>query len=158
MTHWRKIHTTDHLSATELDGTIEVTIKSVTEKKVEGEKGRKQNLPVAELEGMKPMILNRTNCKVLHKLSGSPNIEDWGGMTVTITIEKVNFKGDVVDGLRIVPVLPKKKIDTAPYIAQINGCENEDQLKGIWLAMGKDIQSIPQILAAKDKKKSEFQK
>ena len=58
--------------------------------------------------GVKPMILNRVNCKAITKLYKTPYIEEWAGKQVTIRVEQVRAFGDVVDALRIKPVLPAK--------------------------------------------------
>ncbi|EEP0431087.1 hypothetical protein MUI48_004387 [Salmonella enterica] len=55
-------------------------------------------------EKLKPMILNSTNSKTLKGITGSPFLEDWGGVKVTVFVDKnVRFGKEYVEGLRISP-------------------------------------------------------
>ncbi len=109
-THWKKLHNPDYIGAyTLMDGDVKelvVKIQSVSTKEVQSPDGKKEQCVVAELVGQKPMILNATNMKTLQKLSGSPYVEDWQGLQVTLHVAKVKAFGDVVDALRIKPTLP----------------------------------------------------
>jgi len=157
MAHWRTIHTSDYLASVDIDGNTDVTIRSVSAKTETFDKGKKETLPVAQLEGdYKPLILNRTNCKTLEKLSGSPDIEDWSGLTVTLTVEKVRFGSEMVDGIRIAPVLPNR-IDPTKAIAAINGCVSLEQLKSVWSGLDADERKHPKVLAAKDSRKTSIE-
>ena len=158
MAHWRTIHTSDYLSSVDIDGNTNVTIKSVSAKTETFDKGKKETLPIANLEGdYKPLILNRTNCKTLEKLSGSGEIEDWKGMTVTLTVEKVRFGSEMVDGIRIAQVLPKT-FDPAPGVAALKGSNTLDELRAAWDKLREEEKKHPQILAAKDARKVELEK
>jgi|LakMenEpi03Aug12_release.lakeMendotaPanAssembly.Ray.scaffolds.fasta_scaffold375721_1 hypothetical protein len=109
-THWKKLHNPDYIGAyTLMDGDVkELVVKfaSVKTKEVQSPDGKKEQCVVAELIGQKPMILNATNMKALQKLSGSPYVEDWNGLQVTLYVAQVKAFGDVVDALRIRPTLP----------------------------------------------------
>lgn len=109
-THWKKLHNPDYIGAyTLMDGDVKeivVKIASVRTKEVQSPDGKKEQCVVAELIGQKPMILNATNMKTLQKLSGSPYVEDWNGLQVTLYVAQVKAFGDVVDALRIRPTLP----------------------------------------------------
>jgi len=158
MAHWRTIHTSDYLSSVDIEGNTNVTVKSVSAKTQTFDKGKKETLPIATLEGeFKPLILNRTNCKTLEKLSGSGEIEDWAGMTVTLTVEKVRFGSEMVDGIRIAPVLPKT-FDPAPGVSALKAAADLAGLKSAWDALTPEERKHPQILDAKDAKKVELDK
>jgi hypothetical protein len=48
------------------------------------------------------MILNATNSKMLKTITGSPYIDDWNDITVTVWVDAaVRFGRDTVEGLRI---------------------------------------------------------
>ncbi|MDE9592539.1 hypothetical protein VC855_03810 [Citrobacter freundii] len=50
------------------------------------------------------MILNTTNSKMLKSITGSPFLEDWAGVKVTVFVDKnVRFGKESVEGLRISP-------------------------------------------------------
>lgn len=56
------------------------------------------------------MILNATNSKTMRKLTGSPFIDDWQNVDVTIYVDSnVRFGKETMEGLRISPYAPEKK-------------------------------------------------
>ena len=55
------------------------------------------------------MILNRTNCKIISKLYDSPYIEDWAGKQITIYASTTKLAGEVVECLRVRPVVVATK-------------------------------------------------
>jgi len=58
-------------------------------------------------EPLKPMVLNATNSSTMRKLTGSPFIEDWQNVRVTIYVDpNVRFGKDITEGLRINPKPP----------------------------------------------------
>jgi len=108
-THWKKLINPDYLGAYSLDNpTMVVTIQSVSKETIVGEGGKKDEVIVAKLVGQKPMILNRTNCKVIAKLYGSNFIEDWFGKKITLYIAEVKIGGELVEALRVQPAIPKE--------------------------------------------------
>ena len=111
-THWKKLTNPDYLGAYALDEGAEpvLTIKAVRKEMVTGADGKKEECIVAHWTnpGVKPMILNATNCKTITKLLRTPYIEEWAGHSIQIRVEQVRAFGDVVDALRVKPVLPTK--------------------------------------------------
>ena len=65
------------------------------------------------------MILNRTNCKTISKVCGSPYIEQWAGHRIQIYATTTRMAGETVECLRI--------RDKAPEDVQIP-CEECGQL------------------------------
>src|SRR6516165_9526273 len=61
--------------------------------------------PVLHLEGVKPMVLNRTNFETLEEAFGDS--DDWSGRKIKIKCTRTQFEGKTVDGLRIYPTVPK---------------------------------------------------
>ena len=51
---------------------------------------------------LKPLLLNKTNAKMLKEISDTKNITELTGRTVSLMKQKVNFQGDMVDAVRIV--------------------------------------------------------
>ena len=51
---------------------------------------------------LKPLLLNKTNAKMLKEISETKNITELAGRTVSLTKQKVNFQGDLVDAVRVV--------------------------------------------------------
>lgn len=111
-THWHKIDNPNYLGAYSLlDGRenpqITATIEKVVEEQVKTDRGAEM-CRVAYLKGLKPMILNNTNCKIIEKMYNTPYIEDWAGKNITIYVAKIKAFGDEVDALRIKKEAPKQ--------------------------------------------------
>lgn len=107
--HWKKMFNPDYIGAYELDEGQELvlTIKSVQPEMVTGDKGRKEELLVARFaENVKPMILNKTNCKMIQKLYRTPDIEKWVGKKIQLYATTTSFGGEVVECLRIRDKVP----------------------------------------------------
>lgn len=109
-THWKKLTDPNYLGSWDLqNGNITVTIKRVEQKLIFNQtKQKEEACAIAEFTdpGIKPMVLNKTNCKTVQKLTGSPFIESWAGQRVEIKVEKVKAFGEVVDALRISKTAP----------------------------------------------------
>lgn len=108
LTHWKKLTNPNYIGAYSLQPGEEKTVEivSVGKEKVKGSDGKEQECIVATLKNEKPMILNKTNCKTLTKVYGTPFIENWKGKKIIVFAEKVKAFGDVVDALRIKPIVP----------------------------------------------------
>ena len=111
MTHWKQNFDYKFTGAYELQpGEMKtLTIKNTGHAEVMNQQGKKETCFVAYFEGnnQKPMVLNKTNCKTIGKLYGDM-IEDWTGKQITIKSEKVKAFGELVDALRIVPIITQK--------------------------------------------------
>lgn len=111
MAHWKKFFNYDYLGAYSLEdveGDLIVTIKSLGVEKVIGANGKKEDCLVCHFtDADKPMILNRTNCKIIEKLYKSPNIEDWKGKRIQLYSKMVSAFGSETDALRIREFVPK---------------------------------------------------
>lgn len=113
-THWKQNFNYDYLGAYSLNENQEVTltIKNVKKVLVTGSGGQKEECTVAYFKEMvngvsKPMILNKTNCKIIQKIYNTPYIENWTGKRVIIFVQN-NIKafGELVDALRIKEIVP----------------------------------------------------
>ena len=50
--------------------------------------------------------LNKTNCKTIEKLSGTPDIEQWPGIGIILCVQRVMAFGELVEAVRVRPVKP----------------------------------------------------
>lgn len=130
LTHWKDTCDYKYLGAYSLAPSNEdiiVTITHVNFEEVIGDNNRKEMCKIAHFkENIKPMILNKTNMKVLEKLY-SPFIEQWRNIKIEIGITNIKFKGDFVDALRIRHEIPKKdelRPDTETWLHAINHIVN----------------------------------
>jgi hypothetical protein len=100
-THWKKILDSPYLGAHDLTGEHTITFEEIKKETVKTQDGEEVCI-VAKIKGAKkPMILNRTNCKILAKKFDSPNIEDWVGKQAVIYSAKVKAFGEFVDAIRV---------------------------------------------------------
>jgi len=109
-THWKKLQNPDYIGAYELEDGQDLTvrIKSVQTEQVKNSQGKSEDCCVARLDGHKPMILNVTNSKAIARLAGSPYIEDWSGLEITLYVAMVSAFGETVEALRVRPVTKKQ--------------------------------------------------
>lgn len=117
LTHWKRLANPDYIGAYALDPDqdLTVTIDYVTREAVKGTGGKSEECTVAHLVGQKPLILNATNSKSIHKLYG-PYIEQWSGKQITLFASTTRMGGETVECLRIRPTVAKpakKRIDDA---------------------------------------------
>lgn len=115
-THWKKLVDTNYLGSWNItNGKLVLQIASVKKERIFNQtKNAEESCIVAYFTdtNYKPMILNKTNCKTLQKLTGSPYIENWA-VRVEIKTEKVKAFGEVVDALRISKTAPPAESKTA---------------------------------------------
>lgn len=110
-THYRKAFDSPYLSSADI---VEPTILTIARVALESDKTKKtkdvfntayfEERELRPGEKLKPMILNATNSKTLKGITGSPFLEDWVGVKVTVFVDKnVRFGKESVEGLRISP-------------------------------------------------------
>jgi hypothetical protein len=109
-THWKQLVDPRYIGAYALPNgeDITVTIEKVQLETVTMMGGKKEDHTIAYLKGQKPMILNVTNSKSIHKLYG-PFIEDWAGKPITLFASTAKMGGEMVECLRIRPTVAAKK-------------------------------------------------
>ena len=118
-THYRKVFDSPYLSAADIVEPVVLTIRCVQVKADKTKKTKDQmntayfaEREIRAGEPLKPMILNATNSKMVAKITGSPFLEDWNGVTVEIYVDhNVRFGRETVEGLRIRPaaIRPQKR-------------------------------------------------
>lgn len=109
LTHWKKEFNYDYLGSYSLLPGEEktLTIKETKKQKVKGADGKEQECFVAYFaENEKPMILNKTNCKVISKIYSTPYVEEWKGIKIVVYAVQVKAFGDMVDALRVKNINP----------------------------------------------------
>jgi hypothetical protein len=113
-THWKEHTDRRYIASWEFEGgeQKEFEIVKVTKSEVTGTGGRNTMEMVMYMKDSKPMVLNATNATVIETIAGSPYVEDWVGLKVTVFVDPtIKFAGEVVGGLRIAlkKPAPKKK-------------------------------------------------
>jgi hypothetical protein len=107
VTHWKKLTNPNYIGAhdfqpgQELTVTIEAVANEVV-KCFDGKQLKEETCIVAKLKGAKkPLILNKTNCKIISRNLDSSYIEDWIGKSITLYVAKVRAFGESVEAIRI---------------------------------------------------------
>jgi hypothetical protein len=79
------------------------TISKIQKEEIVADAGRVAKVPLCYFkETEMPMVLNKTNMKILERLFQSEYIEDWYGKQITVFVkEGIKFGKELVSGLRI---------------------------------------------------------
>ena len=112
---WKSLTNPNYLGSYSFtnDQDITLTIDYVQNEVVIGENGRKETCVVMHFkeDGYKPLIANKTNLKTISKLYKTPYIDEWHDRAITLYVDhNVRFGGEIVDGVRIRPTIPKVKV------------------------------------------------
>lgn len=112
-THWKTLVDPRYIGAYALPNgdDLIVTIERVQLESVTMMGGKKEDHTIAYLAGRKPLILNVTNSKSIHKLYG-PFIEDWAGKQITLFVSQTKLGSEMVECLRIRPTVPVRERKT----------------------------------------------
>ena len=108
-THFRKAFNSPYLSSADIVAPTNLTIKCVKLEKDKSKKTQDQfntahfvQKNIRPGEPLKPMILNAGNSKLMKDMVGSPFIDDWKNVEVTVWVDHaVRFGRDTVEGLRL---------------------------------------------------------
>jgi hypothetical protein len=104
MPHWRKLADTKYLGSWDipLDGELVLTIDYAKKEAVEGKNGEKENCGLIHfVENFPPLVANVTNRKMIAKVTGSNDSDDWHGKKIALVSQKVKAFGEVVDAIRV---------------------------------------------------------
>lgn len=119
-THYRKAFDSPYLSSADIVEPTPLTVKFVR-LELDRTKKTKEMFNTAHFvekelrhgEKLKPMILNATNSKTMKSITGSAFIEDWCDVRIMVYVDgAVKFGKDTVEGLRISPKQPSRKVLT----------------------------------------------
>jgi hypothetical protein len=144
-THYRKVFKSDHLGVADLEDLQEsgsnlvFTIDHVNQEIGARVAGKKGNFNIAYFkENIKPWVLNAGNSKTMRGFAnGSSFVEDWGGITVQLYIDKsASFGGNVTGGVRIHPSQPKQRQELkqnmkAPWSNAISAYKRDGHLGAV---------------------------
>lgn len=114
-THWKKLTNPNYIGSWDFKPNEEriLTVERVLQEEVvdmeaiKKDANAKKPCIVAHFrEDSKPMILNKTNCKMMQGLYNTPIIEEWAGKRIIVKVEKVKAFGKLEDALRIKNEVP----------------------------------------------------
>lgn len=127
-THYRKAFDSPYLSSADI---VEPTTLTVSHVRLEIDRTKKTKdkfntayfieKEIRQGEPLKPMILNATNSKTMKALTGTPFIDDWNNVRITVYVDgAVKFGKETVEGLRISPIAPaERKRELTPAMAKM---------------------------------------
>lgn len=109
-THWKQLVDPRYIGAYALPNgnDLTVTIELVRLEEITMMGGKKEDHSIMYIKGQKPMILNATNSKSIHKMYG-PYIEEWVGKQITLYASTAKLGGELVECLRIRPNIPARE-------------------------------------------------
>lgn len=118
------------------------------------------------VEDVKPMVVNSGNrktianiVKIRNKCSNidSRNIGNWIGIKIELIFdEKVTMMGKVTGGIRVSPISPNSKISDKNALGILKASKDLKELQANWSKITKEEQSLPTVVAVKDKLKLEL--
>ena len=110
-THWKKEFNPQFLGEWDFEPGKDLVAKitKVEPKKITNPKGQSEEKLVMEFEGLKPLILNKTNAESCSKALESPYIEDWAGQYVQMYVTRVAAFNTVTNAIRIREFKPQIK-------------------------------------------------
>ena len=130
LTHWKKTFHPEFLGAHDFQPGEEITatIERFNEaQEVTGTGGKKETVTALFLKGFKPLILNRTNAKLISKALKTPYMEQWTDKAIQLYVQAgVKAFGEVVDAVRVRPIAPKltkPTLDTERFAAMLDSIE-----------------------------------
>ena len=124
-THFKKLRNPDYLGSWDLtdeNGNFKnriLTIKDVKKQMVHDGRGGQEECVTVSFEESKPMVMNATNLKTIHKSLNTPYIEEWIGKKIELTVQKVKAFGEMHDALRVV----KTSLELKPTHPKWNGAK-----------------------------------
>jgi hypothetical protein len=107
--HVDQLYPSRFLRCSDLNGRPRVlTIANLTREDVNGE----SKVVLQFTNGEKALILNKVNAKSIAKLHGDET-KNWRGKSITLIPAQVDFRGDLVDAIRI-RTTPQLPVDEEP--------------------------------------------
>ncbi len=105
-----KLFPSRFLKAEDCDPPIQVTITEVRQELV----GDKDVKPVVYLRDQKPLVLNKTNGKVIEALADTDETDDWAGVEIELYATETELRGERVPCIRVRAPRPTRKTHPLP--------------------------------------------
>lgn len=162
-----------HLAGVDVDaivsekGSCIVTIKEAYYAKGVDVSGNKTDGYFLEfVEDLKPMVVNSSNRKTISSIvkalkgmtaAESRNIGNWIGLQIDLYFDPtIKMMGQIVGGIKVKPQSNIPQISDVEPIAKLNQSKSLQELQANWSSLTKQEQSLPSVVAVKDKLKAEL--
>lgn len=117
MGSWKEQYPSKYLKAADLgDSNLTGTIVACNIERV-GQGSNAEDRLVLEFResSLKPLVLNKTNCEAIEKITGTDDTEAWIGRKVTLYASETTFQGRTVSCVRVkAPKAPSKPLAPVP--------------------------------------------
>jgi hypothetical protein len=111
--HIDKLYPSRFLRCADLNGQpLRVTIAALKREDIGGE----QKNVLAFTNGTKPLVLNKTNGKTIAKVLDENETTKWPGRDIVLVPAQVDFRGDIVDAVRVRAATPKPPPQQSPDV------------------------------------------
>lgn len=102
--HIDQLYPSRFLRCADLNGQpMRVTVEGLKREDIGGE----SKVVLTFTNGGKAMVLNKTNAKAVAKALGNET-STWRGKAIVLVPAQVDFKGDIVDAIRVRPASPQE--------------------------------------------------
>ena len=108
--HWRKTTNPNYIGSWDFDDGKDmiVQIKDVKQEMIQNQQGGKEEKLVMYFEnGVKPLIMNKTNMAATEKATGTPFIDEWVGHKLQLYVTTVSAFGEVTMAVRVRDFAPQ---------------------------------------------------
>ena len=159
MPNFRNVYKSDHLGVVDLEELIEqgkpliFTISHVNQERGAKVAGSKIDANIAYFkDGIKPLVLNATNAKVIKGFAGSTDTDNWKNIPIELYVDSsVKMKGEVVGGIRIRPVQPKivqpkKPLSQESFDKALAKKATLEQVQSIYSMTAEQIENYTKLL------------
>ena len=136
LTHWKVFQNPDYLGAYAFQPNEEkvLTIDRVevgTVYNTEINRKEQKRVMYFRERDVKPLILNTTNAKIITDLLRTPYVQQWAGRKIILVVEKVKWRKELVDGVRVKRQVIEEKQEPV-FTCEI--CKKKIQASGTFTA------------------------
>ena len=108
--HWKKTTNPNYIGSWDFDDgkDIIVQVQDIRQEMIQNQQGGRDEKLVMYFEnGVKPLILNKTNMQATEKATGSPYIDEWVGKKLQLYVTAVSAFGEMTMAVRIREFAPQ---------------------------------------------------
>ena len=107
--HWKKTTNPNYIGSWDFeDGKdLIVQVKDIKREMIQSQQGKEEKMVMYFENGVKPLILNKTNMKATEKATGTPMLDEWIGKKLQLYVAAVSAFGEMTMAVRIREFAPQ---------------------------------------------------
>lgn len=107
--HWKKTTNPNYIGSWDFDDgkDMVVQVKEVKQEMIQSQQGKEEKLVMHFENGVKPLILNKTNMAATEKATGSPYLDEWVGKKLQLYVAAVSAFGEMTMAVRVREFAPQ---------------------------------------------------